>query len=106
MSSERGPIIAVRGLGKSFAGRPALAGVDLEVAPGEVHGLLGQNGSGKSTLIKILAGFHEPDEGMLAVHGRPVELPLEPGQARELGMSFVHQDLGLVPAMTVMENMR
>lgn len=106
ISMERETIIAVRGFGKRFAGRPALAGVDLDVDAGEVHGLLGQNGSGKSTLIKILAGFHEPDEGTLAVHGRPVELPLQPGRARELGMSFVHQDLGLVPAMTVMENMR
>lgn len=99
-------IIVIRGLGKSFAGRPALEGVDLDVRRGEVHGLLGQNGSGKSTLIKILAGVHDPDSGSLLVNGTPVDLPIRPDHTRDLGMSFVHQDLGLVPMMTVMENMR
>jgi ribose transport system ATP-binding protein len=74
--------------------------------PGEVHGLLGENGSGKSTLIKVLAGFHEPDEGELLIDGEPVRLPLPPGQFRELGMSFVHQDLGLVAELSVLENLR
>ena len=61
-----------------------------------MHGLLGENGSGKSTLIKVLAGFHTPERGELRVDGEPVRLPLATGQFRELGMSFVHQDLGLV----------
>ena len=74
--------------------------------PGEVHGLLGENGSGKSTLIKILAGVHEPDAGELLVDGAPVRLPLATGQFRQLGMSFVHQDLGLVPSLSVLENLR
>ena len=74
--------------------------------PGEVHGLLGENGSGKSTLIKILAGFHEPDAGELRIDGEPVRLPLATGQFRELGMSFVHQDLGLVESLSVLENLR
>jgi len=76
------------------------------VARGEVHGLLGQNGSGKSTLIKILAGFHEPDAGAeLRIAGRVVELPLKPGEFRRHRISFVHQNLGLMPALTVLENL-
>lgn len=80
--------------------------VDLTVANGEVHGLLGENGSGKSTLIKVLAGFHVPDSGTLAVHGQSVDLPLAPGRFRELGLSFVHQDLALLSSLTVVENLR
>ncbi len=98
--------LELRNLSKSFGGAQALRGVDLTVLPGEVHGLLGENGSGKSTLIKILAGFHEPDGGELAIDGEAVALPLHPGQFRELGMSFVHQDLGLVESLSVLENLR
>ena len=100
------PRIEIRGLSKSFGGTQALRDVDLTVLPGEVHGLLGENGSGKSTLIKILAGFHQPDAGELHIDGAPVRLPLAPGQFRGLGMSFVHQDLGLVESLTVLENLR
>jgi ribose transport system ATP-binding protein len=75
--------------------------------PGEVHGLLGKNGSGKSTLVKILAGFHAPDDGgELRFNGEVVTLPLKPGDYRGLGMSFVHQNLGLVGSLTVLENLR
>jgi ribose transport system ATP-binding protein len=100
------PRLELRGLSKSFGGTHALRGVDLRVLPGEAHGLLGENGSGKSTLIKILAGFHAPDAGELLIDGEPVRLPLAPGQFRELGMSFVHQDLGLVESLSVLENLR
>ncbi|WP_207632987.1 ATP-binding cassette domain-containing protein [Devosia aurantiaca] len=83
-----------------------LSDVTLDVARGEVHGLLGQNGSGKSTLIKILAGFHAPDTGArLFVGGQPVTLPLPAGEFRKLGIAFVHQHLGLIPSMTVLENL-
>jgi ribose transport system ATP-binding protein len=98
-------LLEIKGLSKSFGGARALDAVDLEVRAGEVHGLLGQNGSGKSTLLKVLAGFHQPDEGRLAVRGEPVHLPLAPGAYRELGMAFVHQDLGLVPELSVCENL-
>jgi ribose transport system ATP-binding protein len=100
------PRLELRNLSKSFGGTRALRGVDLSVLPGEVHGLLGENGSGKSTLIKILAGFHEPEEGELLIDGEPVRLPLAPGRFRELGMAFVHQDLGLVESLSVLENLR
>lgn len=99
------PLLEVRGLTKAFGGELALDRVDLTISPGEVHGLLGENGSGKSTLIKILAGYHDPDEGSLAVSGRPVGLPLRPGEYRQLGFEFVHQDLGLVGSLSVAENL-
>lgn len=101
------PALAVRRLAKTFGGARALRGVTFDVAQGEVHGLLGQNGSGKSTFVKILAGFHAPDPGgELALYGRAVPLPLKPGSFRDLGLSFVHQYLGLVPSLTVLENLR
>ena len=100
------PVIALRGLSKTFGGARALDSVDMTIQRGEIHGLLGENGSGKSTLIKILAGFHAPDEGELEVNGVPVGLPLHPGQFATLGLSFVHQDLGLLRELTVLENLR
>src|SRR6185437_15897347 len=100
------PALEILGLSKSFGGEKALQGASLSVAEGEVHGLLGQNGSGKSTLIKILAGFHEPDPGgQLTISGRPVSLPLAPGEFRRYGISFVHQNLGLVSPLSVVENL-
>jgi ribose transport system ATP-binding protein len=101
------PVLALRNISKTFGGEHALRGVDLTVLPGQVHGLLGENGSGKSTLIKILAGFHAPEPGgEMEFNGQPVKLPLQAGQFRSLGMSFVHQDLALVPSLTVVENLR
>jgi len=101
------PVLKLDGIAKTFGGARALAGVSFSVAPREVHGLLGKNGSGKSTLVKILAGFHAPDPGgRLDFNGEAVDLPLKPGDFRRLGMSFVHQNLGLVPSLTVLENLR
>ena len=98
--------LLLTGLTKTFGGQRALDDASLEVAQGEVHGLLGQNGSGKSTLIKILAGFHAPDPGgRLTIHGADVPMPLAPGAFRQHRISFVHQHLGLIPALTVLENM-
>ncbi len=104
--SPASPILALRHLSKNFGGAAALVDVEFTVGRGEVHGLLGQNGSGKSTLIKVLAGFHDPEPGgELEVNGVPVSLPLRPGEFRHLGMSFVHQDLALVPSLTTTENL-
>lgn len=105
MTHGHQPVVALRHISKTFSGVRVLRDVDLTIRRGEVHGLLGENGSGKSTLIKILSGFHAPDGGELEINGRPVALPLHPGQFRSLGMSFVHQDLGLVPALSVVENL-
>jgi ribose transport system ATP-binding protein len=100
------PILRLSNLSKNFGGVRALDRVSLSVAHGEVHGLLGQNGSGKSTLIKILSGFHAPDPGaQLHIEEREVALPVAPGALREHGLSFVHQHLGLVPSLTVLENL-
>jgi ribose transport system ATP-binding protein len=101
------PVLETRDLSKSFGGALALDQVSLTIGPSEVHGLIGENGSGKSTLIKILAGFHAPDPGgELRINGEVVPLPMPPGQFRDLGISFVHQDLGLVPDLSVLENLR
>jgi ribose transport system ATP-binding protein len=101
------PVLRLAHLGKRFGGTVALDDVGLDVAAGEVHGLLGHNGSGKSTLIRILAGYHAPEPGgELEMRGRRVRLPLRPGQFRDLGMAFVHQDPALLPALTVTENLR
>jgi ribose transport system ATP-binding protein len=95
------------GLSKTFGGTRALSKVSLDVLPGEIHGLVGQNGSGKSTLIKVLAGYYEPDAGsQLSIDGAPVRLPLHPGDCRRYGISFVHQDLALIPSLTILENLR
>ena len=100
------PALSIRHLSKRFGSSLVLDDVALDVMPGEVHGLLGQNGSGKSTLIKVLAGFHDPEPGAeLLMAGEPVELPLPPGAARRLGLAFVHQHLGIVPSLTVTENL-
>ena len=101
------PALSLRNLSKTFGGAQALKQVALDVAPGEVHGLLGHNGSGKSTLVKVLAGAHDPDPGAdLTLGGRKVALPLAAGDFRALGLSFVHQNLGLVPSLSVLENLR
>jgi ribose transport system ATP-binding protein len=99
-------VIEIRNLSKQFGGVRALDNVDLTVGRREVHGLLGQNGSGKSTLIKILSGFNAPEPGAsLSIDGRATPLPLPPGGFRAHGISFVHQNLGLVPSLTVLENL-
>lgn len=104
--SGDGSVLELRDLTKSFGGAQALDSVDLTIEPGEVHGLLGENGSGKSTLIKILAGYHVPETGTLKFNGKEIPLPLLPGQFRDLGLSFVHQDLGLLNELTALENLR
>src|SRR5260370_21203088 len=104
-ADETMPFLRVGKLTMELGGQRALDAVDMDILPGEVHGLVGENGSGKSTLIKILAGFHVPLAGTLEVAGRRTPLPLLPGQFRELGFAFVHQDLGLIPSLRVLENL-
>ena len=100
------PALRIVGLTKTFPGQRALDDVDLEIGAGEIHALVGQNGSGKSTIVKILAGYHEPDPGAVAeVAGVPFELG-SASAALGAGLRFVHQDLGLVEAMTVSDNFR
>ncbi|WP_306231598.1 sugar ABC transporter ATP-binding protein [Agrococcus beijingensis] len=101
------PRLSVESLSMTFGAARVLRDVHIEVRPGEIHGLVGQNGSGKSTLAKVLTGLYRPDPGtVVSVDGQPLPLPIRPHQARGYGMSVVHQNLGLIPSMTVIENMR
>src|SRR5450755_3692759 len=95
------PILSVTGLTKRFGGTDALRAVDFNVQRGEIHALLGANGAGKSTLIKILAGLHAADSGVILLDGAPI-LDRRSGDPR---IAFVHQDLGLIETMSVGENM-
>ena len=89
---------------KRFGALTALAGVTLALRRGEVLGLIGDNGAGKSTLIKIITGFHRPDEGRLLIEGKRVHLR-SVSQARSLGIQTVFQDLALVNELSVFHNM-
>jgi ribose transport system ATP-binding protein len=101
------PRLEFKNLSKTFGSTRVLENVTFTVQAAEVHALVGQNGSGKSTLIKILAGYHKPDSGAeLWIDRKPVKLPMQPGEYRHFGISFVHQELALVPSLTVLENLR
>jgi ribose transport system ATP-binding protein len=99
------PVLHVEGLSKSFARTRALSGLTLTVNAGEVHVLLGHNGSGKSTLIKILSGYHAPDPGArIRIAGHELTA-MSAGLAYRLGGRFVQQDLGLIPSLSVLDNL-
>ncbi len=99
--------LTVAGVSKTFGAARVLHDIGLAIAPGELHGLVGQNGCGKSTLVKILTGVYTPDPGGdIAVDGRPLPLPVRPLDARAAGLSIVHQNLGLVDDRSVWENVR
>ncbi|HUI61154.1 MAG TPA: ATP-binding cassette domain-containing protein, partial [Steroidobacteraceae bacterium] len=96
-------LLEARNISKSFPGVVALDDVSLAVAPGTVHALIGENGAGKSTLKKVIAGICSPDAGELRLHGRSVRLG-SPRRALEHGIAMIHQELNLMPSMTVAEN--
>jgi ABC-type sugar transport system ATPase subunit len=103
-ADRNGAILEVRGAVKRYPGVEALRGVDFTIRPGEIVGLVGKNGAGKSSLIKILAGVEHLDEGTLTIDGTPVPGGYAPHIAHRLGLSFVHQELGNFPLLTVAEN--
>ena len=97
------PVVSIRGVTKTFGPTRAVDRVDLDLHPGEVHGLVGENGAGKSTLMRVLAGFHPDYGGQISIDGRAVAIA-HPPQARTLGIALVHQELSLLPELTVAEN--
>ncbi|MDR5701133.1 sugar ABC transporter ATP-binding protein [Agromyces aerolatus] len=97
------PVIGLEGIGKSYHGVTVLHDVTLEIAPGEIHGLLGENGAGKSTLLKILGGSITADAGTLLFDGTPARLG-SPRESIAHGVSLIAQELALVPNRTVLEN--
>lgn len=97
------PVLALTGIVKRFGGASALAGVDFDLLPGEIHGLLGENGAGKSTLMKILSGVHTPDEGEVTLRGESVRFG-SPADAKARGIGMIYQELSMMPSLTVAEN--
>jgi ABC-type sugar transport system ATPase subunit len=96
-------LLEVEGLSKEFPGVRALDGVSLGLRPGTVHAVMGENGAGKSTLMKIIAGLYLPDRGTVRLRGHPVVLG-SPHEALRHGIAMIHQELNLMPFMTVAEN--
>jgi ribose transport system ATP-binding protein len=102
--SAEARLLTVRGLTKRFPGILALDSVDFDLAGGEVHSLLGENGAGKSTLVKCVTGAHAPDEGTIAIDGRPVRFR-NTADAAAGGIGAVYQELALVPQLSVARNL-
>src|SRR5262245_1216012 len=96
-------LLAVEGLTKHFPGVTALSDVSLEVRRGEILGLLGENGAGKSTLLKILSGVMPPSSGRILFDGQEYK-PSDPLEAKRHGIVTIYQELSLIPALTVAEN--
>lgn len=97
------PFIEMKGIKKAFQQHVVLDGVDFEVRAGEVHALMGENGAGKSTLMKVLTGIYERDAGTVMVDGREVHYR-HPKEAEIDGISVIHQELNIIPTLTVAEN--
>lgn len=97
------PLLEARAITKSFGSVRALTGVNLSIAAGEVHVILGQNGAGKSTLIKLLAGVHGPDTGEILWNGEPVTIH-DPVAALDLGIATMYQELDVVDGLSIAEN--
>jgi ribose transport system ATP-binding protein len=97
------PLLQVSGASKSFPGVRALDDVHLDLRPGEVLAVVGENGAGKSTLMKLLSGIDRPDSGEFFLSGEPYT-PSSPRHAQELGISIIHQELNLMPDLTVAQN--
>jgi len=98
------PILTLRSVGKRFPGIVALKDVSFEIQRGHGHVLLGENGAGKSTLIKLLGGVYQPDDGEIIFDGQPYR-PRMPIDAFHAGIRVVHQELSMLPEMTVAENL-
>ncbi len=98
------PLLSMAGISKSFSGVEVLRDVAFDLRAGEVHVLAGENGAGKSTLIKIAAGVHAEYEGSIHLYGRPARFT-SPHDAAQQGISVIHQEMSLIDAMSVVDNM-
>jgi len=96
-------LLEIAGISKGFPGVVALDNVQLRVRPGSVLALMGENGAGKSTLMKIIAGIYQPDAGEIRLRGKPIVLET-PLQALQAGIAMIHQELNLMPHMSIAEN--
>jgi len=103
MADDDAPILEMRGITKRFPGVTALDGVDFSMRRGEVHALMGENGAGKSTLIKVLTGVYPRDAGEIVLAGEPFS-PRTPVEAQARGISTIYQEAGLIPYLSVAEN--
>lgn len=101
--STHKPIVEMRKIEKHFGSVIALAGVSVEVYPGECHCLLGDNGAGKSTFIKTMSGVHKPTAGEILFEGKPMQFD-DPRDAIAAGIATVYQDLAMIPLMSVSRN--
>ncbi len=101
--SSHEPIIAMKNIEKHFGSVIALAGVSVDVFPGECHCLLGDNGAGKSTFIKTMSGVHKPTKGEIFFENRPMSFS-DPRDAIAAGIATVHQHLAMIPLMSVSRN--
>ncbi|HVY95960.1 MAG TPA: sugar ABC transporter ATP-binding protein [Solirubrobacterales bacterium] len=100
-------LMSVTDVSKTFVSTRALDAVSFDVAAGEAHALIGHNGSGKSTLVKVLAGFHRPDPGSGPLQLDGERIPYgDPEAGHRAGLRFIHQELGLLDDLTVLENLR
>ena len=97
------PILRMEGISKRYQTVQALDHVDLTVSAGEIHALLGGNGAGKSTVLRILSGLTKPEEGRILFEGTEVTVE-HPSQAQQLVISMIHQELSIIPDLTVLEN--
>ena len=102
-STDQPNVLEMSGIGKTFGGVVALRDVDFTLRSGEIHGLVGENGAGKSTLMKIIAGVHSEHAGTMRVNGREVAFR-SASDALAAGIGMVHQELSVVPELTVAEN--
>jgi simple sugar transport system ATP-binding protein len=98
------PLLSLRGVSKRFGSLQALSDVSIDIAPAEIHCLLGENGAGKSTLCNLVFGVHQPDAGEMQLDGA-AHRPSGPAQALAHGIAMVHQHFSLVPDMTVVDNL-
>ncbi|HHY48070.1 MAG TPA: sugar ABC transporter ATP-binding protein [Firmicutes bacterium] len=96
-------VLSINGITKSFAGNKVLDDINLEIQRGSVHALVGENGAGKSTLVKIVGGIYQPDSGTICMNGKTVHFA-GPHDAINHGISIVHQELSLVPKMSIAQN--